>query len=237
MTKEANIIPNHVAIIPDGNRRWAKEKGLNPWEGHEAGAANTEKLIHFALEKGIGCLTVWGSSMDNLIKRPLLEKKALVDVYTKYFEKLLNDPKIYKNEVRINIIGRWESHLPESLKKILKECIAKTENYNKKFLNFMLAYEGEDEMIQAIQNIIDDCGKGVKITADLVKKNLMTKELPPVDYMVRTGGEPHLSAGFMMWDMADAQLYFSSEKYPDFNEEKFEEALEDYAKRQRRFGK
>lgn len=230
-------MPRHIAIIPDGNRRWAKERGLEPGDGHEAGAANTEKIIHFALEKGIECLTLWGSSVDNLTKRPLLEKKALLDVYKKYFEKLLNDPKIHKNEVRINVIGRWEEYLPESLKKILREGMAKTKNYNKKFLNFMLAYDGEDEMLQAIQNIIDNCGQGLKVTADLVKNNLLTKDLPPVDYMIRTGGEPHLSAGFMMWDMADAQLYFSDEKYPDFNEEKFELALREYARRQRRFGK
>jgi undecaprenyl diphosphate synthase len=103
-------------------------------------------------------------------------------------------------------------------------------------LNFMLAYEGDDEMIQAMQNIIDNCGQGVKITKEMIKQNLMTRDMPSVDYVIRTGGEPHLSAGFMMWDTADAQLYFSDEMYPDFTPDKFQESLEEYARRQRRFG-
>ena len=104
-------------------------------------------------------------------------------------------------------------------------------------LNFMLAYGGTDEMLQAVQNIVDSCGQGMKVTEATIKNNLMTRDLPPVDYMIRTGGEPHLSAGFMMWDAADSQLYFSEDMYPDFTPEKFQAALDEYARRQRRFGK
>lgn len=238
MEKETlNNMPEHLAIIPDGNRRWAKERGLPPWDGHESGAQNTEKLIKYALKKGLQCLTFWGSSLDNLKKRPLQEKKALLDIYKKYFEKLLDDSSIHEEEVRINFIGRWEEQFPESLKEIIHSLIEKTKSYEKKMLNFMLAYSGDDEMLGAISKIQNKYEKGVKITAQLLKENLMTASLPPVDYMIRTGGDPHLSAGFMMWDTANAQLYFAEEKYPDFNEEKFEEALQEYARRQRRFGK
>ena len=101
----------------------------------------------------------------------------------------------------------------------------------------MLAYGGTDEMLHAIEKINASCGKGAKITAELIKENLMTAKLPAVDYMIRTGGEPHNSAGFMMWDVADAQFYFTEDKFPDFIPEKFEEALEEYARRQRRFGR
>lgn len=232
-----NNLPNHVAIIPDGNRRWAKEKGMKPWEGHEAGAKNTERLIKFALKKGINCMTFWGSSIDNITKRPMEEKMALLDIYGKYFKELIGGEDIYKYEVKINVIGRWEEYFPEALKKILRDGMEKTKNFKKKTLNLMLAYSGTDEIIQAMQNIKDKYKNGTRITAEIIKENLMTKDIPAVDYLIRTGGEPHLSAGFMMWDAADAQLYFSESFFPDFGPEKFEEALEEYARRQRRFGK
>jgi undecaprenyl diphosphate synthase len=159
-----------------------------------------------------------------------------LEIYEKYFKKLIEGKEIYENETRINIIGRWEEQFPESLKNILQEGIEKTKNYKRKMLNFMLAYEGDDEMIQMVQRIVDTCGQGIKVTRETIKNNLLTKDLPPVDYLIRTGGEPHLSAGFMMWDTADAQLYFSEDMYPDFTPEKFQAALDEYARRQRRFG-
>ncbi|HCU70884.1 MAG TPA: di-trans,poly-cis-decaprenylcistransferase [Candidatus Moranbacteria bacterium] len=238
MIEDKNMkIPNHLAIIPDGNRRWAKERKLDPWEGHEAGAKNTEELIRYALERGINCLTLWGSSMDNLKKRPFQEKKALLDIYNRYFTKMLNNSDIDKQEARINFIGRWEEQFPESLKNILYAIIEKTKKYEKKMLNFMLAYNGDDDIIQAVQKIHSKCESRVKITANVLKQSLMTAELPAVDYLVRTGGDAHLSAGFMMWDVANAQLYFSDELFPDFNKEKLHDALEEYSRRQRRFGK
>ncbi|MFA6160233.1 MAG: polyprenyl diphosphate synthase [Parcubacteria group bacterium] len=236
MENNSKFIPHHIAIIPDGNRRWAKAKGLDPWEGHDAGATNLEKLIQFALKKEINCLSLWGSSMDNLLKRPISEKKALLDIYKRYFKRLLEGKEIHENEVKVNVIGHWEEQFPESLKIIIKEAIEKTKHYKKRILNFMLAYSGTDDMLQAVEKIIAKSEKGAKITPEILKANLMTSELPPVDFMIRTGGEPHNSNGFLMWDSSDAQLYFSSENFPDFNEEKFEEALEEYARRERRFG-
>jgi len=230
-------VPKHIAIIPDGNRRWAKEHKIKPWKGHEEGAKNVEKLVNYCHEKGVKCLTFWGSSMDNLTKRPLIEKKALLDIYQRYFRRLIESKEIYKNEVKINVIGRWEEQFPESLKKTIREAVEKTKKFEKKVLNFMLAYSGKDEIIQAIQKIKNDLGKSAKITAEVVKDNLFTKNLPAVDYIVRTGGEPHLSDGFMMWDTQNAQLYFSEKNFPDFKEKEMEKALEEYARRERRFGK
>jgi len=229
-------IPNHIVIIPDGNRRWAKTKGLKPWQGHEEGAKNLEKLVRYALKRGVHSLSFWGSSLDNLKKRPLSEKRELLDIYSRYFTKLIGSDDIYDNEVRINVIGRWEEQFPNSLKKIIQEGIKKTKHFKKKILNFMLAYSGNDEMLQAIKNITQNCKPGTKITESLIKENLMTRNIPAVDYVIRTGGEPHLSAGFMMWDIADAQLYFSGTNFPDFGEKEFGEALDEYARRQRRFG-
>jgi undecaprenyl diphosphate synthase len=236
MKKEPKNIPSHVAKTPDENRRWARGKGMKPWEGHEAGAKIFEELIKYSLKKGIKCLTIWGSSLDNLAKRPMDEKRALLDIYKRYFKRLLDGDEIHENEVRVNVIGRWEEQFPESLKSIILEAIEKTRHYKKRMLNFLLAYSGTDEMIGAIQNIHEKCEKGIKITPEVIKENLMTAKIPAVDLLVRTGGEPHNSTGFMMWDIADAQYYFSPELFPDFTAEKYEEALEDYAKRQRRFG-
>jgi undecaprenyl diphosphate synthase len=174
--------------------------------------------------------------LENLTKRPLEEKRALLDVYARYFQKLINSREIYEHEAKINIIGRWEEQFPESLKKILQEGVEKTKEHKKKVLNFMLAYQGDDEMIQAVQRIADSFEKGVKITGEMIKNNLMTKDIPAVDYLIRTGGEPHLSAGFMMWDTADAQLYFSEKMYPDFGEEEFAEAIAEFERRERRHG-
>ena len=225
-----------MAIIPDGNRRWAKERNLQPWEGHRAGAETLEDLIVFAQNKGIKCLSFWGSSIDNLQKRPFQEKRALLEIYKEYFSKLLEGKGIHENKVKVNFIGRWREQFPESLKKILQEIIEKTKEYKDRNLNFMLAYSGIDEMKEAFEKIHKKYKAGTKITEKMIKENLMTSELPAVDLVVRTGGEPHLSAGFMMWDSANAQLYFSEEKFPDFKEKEFEEALLDYEKRQRRFG-
>lgn len=237
MKSNSNLIPKHVAIIPDGNRRWAEKRKLNPWEGHEVGAKNLEKLIEKALKEGIICLSLWGSSMDNLLKRPLAEKKALLDIYKKYFKRLLNGKEVHENEAKINVLGHWESQFPESLKVVIREAIEKTKHYKKRMLNFMLAYSGTDDMLQAISKINNKYGEGIKITPEILKENLMTRELPPVDFMIRTGGEPHNSNGFLMWDSADAQLYFSNDLFPDFGEDKFKEALREYEKRGRRFGK
>jgi len=181
MEKEPTNIPNHVAIIPDGNRRWARGKGMKPWEGHEAGAKNFEKLIEYSLKKGIGCLSIWGSSTDNLTKRPISEKRALLDIYRRYFERLLNGKEIYENEVKVNIIGRWEEQFPEALKSLLYEIIEKTKQYKKKVLNFMLAYSGTDEILEAVRRINEKYGEGTKITPEILKENLMTAKIPAVD--------------------------------------------------------
>lgn len=238
MPNKLRNIPTHVAIIPDGNRRWARQRGLKPWEGHEAGAKNLEEVLRANLDLGVKYVTFWGSSLDNLRKRPLREKKALLDIYRRYFAKLTENEDIHKHQVRVNVIGKWEEQFPEIVKKVIKNCINRTNKYQKFFLNFLLAYSGDAEMVEAANRIIEKFkGKVKRITARMIKEHLMTKDLPPVDLLIRTGGEPHMSAGFMMWDLRNAQLYFSPVLWPDFDEKKAREAIEDYSRRVRRFGK
>jgi undecaprenyl diphosphate synthase len=231
-----NKIPKHVAVIPDGNRRWAKKRGLQPWEGHDVGAKMIEKIVRKARDLGIQYISIWGSSKENLVKRPIRERQELINIYTKYFEKLINSEEVEKDDVRINIIGGWREQLPKNLVNLLEGGIEKTKHHHKYHVNFFLSYSGDDEMIAAIREIIKDCRDIATVTKDTVKKHLFTKDLPPVDYLIRTGGEPHLSTGFMMWDIANAQLFFSDLHFPEFDEREFEKAIADYARRMRRHG-
>lgn len=230
-------LPKHIAIIPDGNRRWAKEKNLKPWDGHSAGAANMEQLARWAFDNGIYAMSFWGSSLENLQKRPLREKQELLRIYEEYFKKLILDKDIHANCVRINVIGKWQQQFPMSLKKIIMEGVKKTAHYDQHELNFFLAYSGDDEMIDAVRSIVSSGVEPKKITGEMIKQNLMTSELPAVDLLIRSGGEPHLSAGFMMWDIANSQLYFSEKYFPDFDKNELKLAIEEYQERERRAGK
>lgn len=242
MSKLENNIPFHVAIIPDGNRRWAKKRGLAPWEGHKAGADVIEEITKEALNIGIKCLSFWGSSADNLTKRPLEEKRALLKIYETYFSKLISNKEIYEKETRINILGLWEEQFPEGLKKILKEGIAKTKNHANYFLNFLLAYNGDDDILHAVKRIsekVRSSQQEVEITKEMIRENLITGELPDVDLIIRTGveGDPHNSAGFLMWQTQNSQYHFSEKHFPDFNAEEFKKAINDFSSKERRQGK
>ena len=232
-------IPNHVAIIPDGNRRWARKRGLLPWVGHLEGAKTLEKILEKALELKIPYFTFWGGSWDNLTKRSKTEVKFLFKVYADYFKKALKNKKIHQNKVKVNAIGRWKEILPKETQKAIEKTIEVTKNYKNYFLTFLLAYDGTDEMLNCIQKITEiSQDKPIKITKELIKENLWTKDLPPVDLIIRTGceGDPHLSAGFMMWDTTYSQLYFTKTLFPAFTPKEFEKIIEDYSKRERRLG-
>lgn len=234
---ESAHVPRHVAIIPDGNRRWAKAKGLLPWEGHAAGAKVTEELIRTAREIGIQELSFWGSSLANLAKRPMEEKLALLEIYTANFKRLLESPEIHEHQVRVRCIGRWQEQFPESLKQLLIQGMETTRKYGRYGLNFFLAYSGDDDMLHAVRSIVKDGLPAGSIDETVLKRHLATAELPPVDLLIRTGGDPHLSTGFMMWETKDAALAFPECFYPDFGPDAFRSIIEDYtAQGERRFG-
>lgn len=232
-------LPKHVAIIPDGNRRWAKKRGLLSFFGHRAGAKTSEKILNAALDLKIPYITFWGSSKDNIIKRSKEEVNFLFKIFENEFKKLVKNKRIHANKVKINVLGEWERYFPIEVKKAIKEAIEKTKNYNDYNLTFLLAYSGKDEMIEAIKKILKSEIRNPKleIDGDLIKDNLWTKDLPLVDLIIRTGGDPHNSNGFMMWDTADSQLYFTDTLWPDFSPEEFKKAITAYSKIERRFGK
>ena len=233
----AQVMPQHVVVIPDGNRRWARGRGVKPWEGHEAGAQRIEELAAAARDAGVRYMSFWGSSMENLTKRPLLERKALLDVYERYFDKLIHDPSITRDEVRIRVVGYWREALPAQLVRILEEGIASTAHHTKHHITFFLNYSGDYEMVEAVRGIVASGVGADAVDGALVKTHLLTADLPPVDYLIRTGGEPHLSAGFLMWDTANAQLYFDDALFPDFDTEHLHAAFAEYTRRARRLGK
>jgi undecaprenyl diphosphate synthase len=230
-------IPQHIAIIPDGNRRWAKKHSLKPWEGHYEGAKRFEELVDRAFEMGVKSITFWGSSVDNLKKRPLKERIALLDIYETYFKKLISNKRIFEDNIKINIIGKWQEQFPKKLVNLLKEGIAKTKKHSKFQLNFLLAYNGNDDLVQAVKNIVTKNAK--TINDDLITDSLMSKLIEPIDLVIRTGveGDPHNSAGFLMWQTQNSQLYFTDLQFPEFTADKFNLAINDFSQRIRRLGK
>jgi len=237
-------LPKHVVLMMDGNRRWAKKKGLPSWRGHYQGAETLKSLIESlskVKEAKVGFVSFWGGSISNLTARPQKEIEALFDVYGKYFAMLSKRKELKEWDIGVRIIGDWKKILPAKVVKIFDGIIKKTKHHRRLNLTFLIAYDGKEEMKSAISRIVALKLKNnkLKVTEDLVKRNLWTKDLPLVDLVVRTGVEndPHWSAGFMMWDCAETQLYFTKTLWPDFTAKEFEKAVQSYTKVQRRFGK
>ncbi len=229
----------HIAIIPDGNRRWAQKKGLRLWIGHREGVKTIEKILEKSRELKIPYITFWAGSWDNLTKRPKKEVDFLFKLYTEHFQRIAKDEEIHQNKVKINVLGRWKEVLPKKTKEAIRKSMEATKKYNNYFLTFLLAYDGTDEMLDCFQKIVKLCRrKKIKISKNLIKENLWTKDLPAVDLVIRTGCEsdPHISAGFMMWDTAYSQFHFTKTLYPAFTPKEFERIIKDYSKRERRLG-
>ena len=231
MNKEkvkTDVIPNHVAIIMDGNRRWAKKHGLPPFEGHRAGSVAFEKILEKAKKMGIKCLSTWAFSTENW-KRSKEEVDALFKLIEKMVKKYAD--RCVKEKARFIHIGR-KDRIPESLRNL----ISKTEERTKEFKDWIIAlaidYGGHDEIVRASQKVLN---KKLELNDENIEKNLDTAGIPQVDLIIRTGGEKRLS-GFMSWQCAYAELYFIDTMFPDFSPKKFEEAIKDFSKRERRFG-
>jgi len=224
-------IPNHVAIIPDGNRRWAKEKGLNTYEGHKKGFDQLIKIAKKARKLGIKVFTVWAFSTENW-KRTQEEVGYLMKLYEIMLDKYLNDA--LKDKVRIIHIGR-KDRINENLKNKIINIEAKTKSFDKNYLCIALDYGGRDEIVRAISNVKDQISN---IKENNFNKYLDTKDLPfpDPDLIIRTGGEQRLS-GFMLWQSQYAELEFVKKYLPDYTDSDFENTIKEFSERQRRFGK
>jgi len=223
---------NHVAIIPDGNRRWAKEQSLRPTAGHEKGFEIFKDVAREARKLGIPYLTAWGLSRDNTLKRSVRELKFLYTRFQENFEKLLQDKELHEDKVKVRVLGEWPRFFPSRLKTIIGKLEETTKNYSKFNLTFLLAYDGRREMAEAFRRAQEEA----EIKNSKLKKYLWTKDLPPVDLVIRTGGNPHWSAGFLMWHTADSEFYFTKTFWPAFSTKEFKAATEEYLRRPRNLG-
>ncbi|GAB4026382.1 MAG: isoprenyl transferase [Candidatus Microgenomates bacterium] len=225
-------IPTHVGIIMDGNRRWAKAKGLPVIAGHAYAVEKTvEALIERAGEIGVKYLTMWAFSTENW-GRAEDEVTGLMNLFRKAIETKAG--KFIEKGARLKLIGditRFSQDIKEGMKRVVKE----SEKNEKITVIFALNYGGRDEIRRAVNRIVSDSA-GQQIGLTDIEKCLDTAGIPDPDLIIRTGGEQRLS-GFLMWQAAYSELYFTETLFPDFTPEKFEVAIEEYQKRQRRFGK
>ena len=227
----------HLAIIPDGNRRWAREKGLPEFLGHKEGAKRIEEIITAAFDCGVSCLSIWGASVANLTKREKKEIDFVYGIFGDLFKKLLASDDVKNRSIRISVIGKWKEFFSEELNSLAEKVQSDTLENTGPRLNLMLAYSGTCDMREAFAEVTRRAGKeNLEISDDLIKSVLSTKDIPPVDLLIRTGGEPHLSDGFMMWDMANAQLYFTEKFWPDFSKDELNKAIARYSATERRMG-
>ena len=229
-------IPKHVAIIMDGNGRWAKEKGMNRIFGHRNALTAVRESVESATEIGIKAMTLYAFSTENW-NRPKLEVDALMSLLISSLKKELST--FQNNGVIVNAIGNTE-HLPKKAQRVLKEVIFDTKDNTKIVLTLALSYGAKEEIVNAIKNIskkvVNKELNIEEINENIINNHLYTFNLPNVDLMIRTSGEKRIS-NFLLWQMAYAELYFTDVLWPDFRKEHFYDAIIDYQNRERRFGK
>ncbi|MBU3918825.1 di-trans,poly-cis-decaprenylcistransferase [Patescibacteria group bacterium] len=221
-------LPYHIGIIMDGNRRWAKDKGLGSLAGHQKGFETFEKIARYCQKKGIKILTVFAFSTENW-NRSKKEKDYLMKIFLSVFRKERID-ELMKEKVKINVLGQ-KYRFSKQLQKKIQEIEDLTKDNTKFILNICLSYGGRADIIEAIKKIGEK-----KITEDLISKNLWTQGLPDPDLIIRTGKEKRIS-NFLIWQAAYAELYFSDKHWPEFTEHDLDKALKEYDERKRRFGK
>lgn len=224
--------PYHLGIIPDGNRRWAKEKGLPTFEGHRRGLAKFKQVAKWCKKRGVKIITIFGFSTENWARSPQ-EVNYLMRLFSRSLIDNIGD--FTRDGVRIKILGQ-KNKLP----KFLRASIKKTENLTRRnkelILNIALNYGGRADIVQAIKKLVIQGAPAKKIDEFLVGKNLWTGKMPNPDLIIRTAGEQRIS-NFLIWQGAYAELYFLRKYWPEFTEQDLNEALEEYQARQRRFGK
>ena len=232
---ENRILPTHLAIIMDGNGRWAKKRGLPRTAGHTAGASNFRTITKYCSRIGIKYLTVYAFSTENW-KRSEAEVKGLMLLLKAYVEKML--AKTNSNNIKINILGDI-SKLDISLQKSINRILDKTKENTGLTLNIAFNYGGRDEIVKATQKISEEVKKGNINVEDIDEKMvgdyLYTKGQPDPDIMIRTSGELRLS-NFLLWQLAYTEFVFLNKYWPDFNEKDLDNAVEDFQKRHRNFG-
>jgi undecaprenyl diphosphate synthase len=227
--------PAALALIPDGNRRWARSHKLSFFNGYKQGV---QKFIDFAdwcNAYGVKNITVWAFSTENF-KRPVPERQALFDIYRKVATDKEIIERLHKNKTKFNVIGN-KALLPRDLSGALKKVEVETGAYKDRVINMLIAYGGRDDILHAATQLVRDAvDKGMRnINEAIFKAYMFSSTVPDIDLVIRTSGEERLS-GFMPWQSGYSELYFSKKLWPDFTKRDLELALAEYERRQRRFG-
>ena len=229
-------LPKHIAIIMDGNGRWAKQKGLLRALGHESGTKSVKINIKTCAKLGIEYLTLYAFSTENW-NRPKLEVDTLMKILIKSLKKELKT--LQDNNIKLNVIGNLEK-LPKTAQTELLDVIDKTKDNSRMTLTLALSYGSREEIVNAVRIISDKVKNNIisldSIDDSIINEHLYTRNLPEVDLLIRTSGE-HRISNFLLWQIAYAELYFTDILWPDFKEQDLYEAIISYQKRERRFGK
>lgn len=230
---DRNNIPQHIAIIMDGNGRWAKQRGLDRSQGHQAGAATVRNLVEHALKLGVKYLTLYTFSTENW-NRPMAEVAALMALLFESIEEEI----FVKNNVAFRIIGNLEK-LPENVRERLNACVERTAKNDSMSLVLALSYSSKWEITEAVRSIASKVKAGElaleEIDDKLISNELTTTFMPDPDLLIRTGKEQRLS-NFLLWQVAYSEFYFTEVLWPDFNKEELYKAVYEYQQRQRRYG-
>ena len=233
--EEQNVIPKHIAIIMDGNRRWAKERNLDTKLGHKEGAETLKKIAKYANKIGIKYLTVYAFSTENW-KRAKEEVGALMLLLQKYVEEFLTDPNM--DNIKIHILGDI-SKLDNGLQKSIKKIVNNTKQNTGLTLNIAFNYGGRDEIVKAIKNIATTIKNNEleinDINEELVSNSLYTANQPDPDLLIRPGGEQRIS-NYLLWQLAYTEMLFTTKYWPDFNESDLDEAIAIFQTRNRKYG-
>ena len=228
-------IPNHVAVIMDGNGRWASQKGKPRIFGHSKGVESFDKIVRYGKKIGIKFMTFYAFSTENW-QRPAKEVGFLMELFKKKLKKSILDEN---NGIKINIIGE-KQNLPDEIVKLSESLQEKTKFNDEMVLNLAISYGSRQEILNAAREIADQCVKKEinieDIDENLFNKHLYTSNQPDVDLLIRTGGEQRIS-NFLLWQISYAELFFTKIYWPDFSESNLDEAIAEFNNRSRRFGK
>lgn len=226
-------LPRHIAIIMDGNRRWAQKNGVSDVKGHEAGSENLQKIVNYCRDLGIKHLTVYALSTENWHKRSVEEVRGIFGLLIRFAKEKADEYR--RSGVKIFVLGNFQA-FPFKVKNAIKKILDMVLDHERIKFNIALNYGGRDEIIRAIQNIIKDKVPAGKVNEELVSSYLYTTGQPDPDLIIRPGGEFRLS-NFLLWQMSYAELYFTDILWPDFGPKQMENAVLWYQQRHRRLGK
>jgi len=234
---EKNKLPNHIGLILDGNRRWARKRDFNSNMGHLEGFRTLKQRLYDFFDAGIRYLSVYALSLENMKKRSEKELKYIYKLILNAVEIVMKDSIVRNERIKFNVIGKVNL-LPSEVRMKINELLEYTKDFDRAFLNVCILYDGQEEIVDAVKKIVEEGVQPQEIDRDLIKKYLYTNGFPEVDFIIRTGMDDGARiSGFLLWDASYAELKFRNEYWPDYSKEMLINDLNDYAQRNRRKGK